>query len=160
MGSPIPPIQYVIGSLSVDTYQYFMFWQIYHSLSSRPLASPTIPQTVPSQNPRGSTRTTQPNRGTTSSNLERHATWSLPSLIWSQPWQPSRIENPIEGLESIEDIARFVMTNSNIGSPRQKLSIRGKNVLELAANLRQELVMAGASNDYSKILSPDREFIV
>ena len=52
------------------------------------------------------------------------------------------------------------MTNSNIGSPRQKLSIRRKNVLELAANLRQELVMAGASNDYSKILSPDREFIV
>lgn len=122
---------------------------------------PTIPQTVPSQNPRGSTRTTQPaNRGTTSSNLEHHATWSLPSLIWSQPWQPPRIENPIEGLESIEDVAQFVMTNSNIGSPRQKLSIRGKNVLELAANLRQELVMAGASNDYSKILSPDREFIV
>lgn len=53
-----------------------------------------------------------------------------------------------------------MFTHASRGNLQDKFVVRGRNVEDMVTNFRQALAAAGAANDYSNILSPDRDFIV
>ena len=86
----------------------------------------------------------------------------LPSRIWTTPtWRPPPPNLTTHGLYSIDDVARYLHSHSFVpGDPESKLTITGHNIMDLALKYRQEIGTAVLNNDFSTILSPDREFVM
>ncbi|KAJ8502586.1 hypothetical protein ONZ45_g11619 [Pleurotus djamor] len=84
----------------------------------------------------------------------------LPEQVWgAHAWTPLR--GPIQGLESMTDLAHFVYNQASpLGPNAPHLELRGHNVSELVTLLSVKLDEAAASNDYSIILCSDRDFII
>lgn len=86
----------------------------------------------------------------------------LPSCIWTTPnWRPPPPNLTVHGLYSIDDIAQYLRSHSSPpGVSEPKLSIAGHTILDLALRFRQEIGAAISKDDFSTILSSDREFVM
>ncbi|KAF8893501.1 hypothetical protein BD779DRAFT_1669784 [Infundibulicybe gibba] len=86
----------------------------------------------------------------------------IPPEIWSGQWEPS-------DLELLGDEERLIPGHIEIGvfdaasagsAPDERLSLRGANTIELAEHLCMLLTEAGAAGDFTRVLLPEREFLI
>ncbi|KAF8883865.1 hypothetical protein BD779DRAFT_1472363 [Infundibulicybe gibba] len=86
----------------------------------------------------------------------------IPPEIWSGQWEPS-------DLELLGDEERLIPGHIEIGvfnaasagsAPDERLSLRGANTIELAERLCMLLTEAGAAGDFTRVLLPEREFLI
>lgn len=81
----------------------------------------------------------------------------LPANIWDETWTPPPVSNRVQGLLSVDDVSQHVY---NIIPGELRLTLRGKNVEDLAVRFRAVLAAAASSKDFSLALATERDFIM
>ena len=81
---------------------------------------------------------------------------SLPSSIWVSPWAPQR--GPYNVDDDMGSLKGAVYDTATHGINGIDLHIHGKDVAELVGIIRQLINDAIDSNDFMRLLSPDRSF--
>jgi hypothetical protein len=82
----------------------------------------------------------------------------LPAQIWDVPW--ITCTGHYHGLFSPELLSECVYSIATDNVTLEKLEIRGKDVAELVTSLKELLAQAAAGGDFTKILSPERLFLM
>lgn len=82
----------------------------------------------------------------------------LPAAIWSQPWAAPRSFN--SELGSLEDLPNSVFDIATDNTPIRPFEIRGVDVNALVKVLYDKIAEALATQDFTDVLSPNREFLV
>jgi hypothetical protein len=82
----------------------------------------------------------------------------LPPAIWTLPWSAPPASDVYFYTE--DDLDTKVYHNAARPNYSAKLQIHGRNVTEMASILDTKLAIAASQNDFTEVLSPERDFQV
>lgn len=82
----------------------------------------------------------------------------LPCSIWSTIWTPH--DGSVPNRYNLENFSLRVLEYANTGGPGSKFSVSGKTMQDIVKNFLDAIRDAAAKNDFSQLLSPDREFLM
>jgi hypothetical protein len=80
----------------------------------------------------------------------------LPAAIWTSPWSAPPASNV--NFYTADELDTKVYCEASRPNLSAKLQIHGRNVAELASILDVKLAKAADQNDFSEVLSPERDF--